>query len=245
MAHDLGSPSPSHPHAWLDLAVNQPGRAGRERAEELRARRRRLPLLKRLTADKEEERHWHAVADGKAAVARGFERLGASWHVLHSVPGAPDEADIDHVLIGPGGVFVVNSSHRADQAVCLGADTMIVDGKRVHHIQQSRREAARASRALSAAVGFKVPVTGLVLIVGDNRFDVRHQPADGTVHVSTPRAAIRWLRRLDEEWTGYGVTRIFEFARRSDTWEASPEPADVESTEPDRPGPDLEVRAAS
>jgi hypothetical protein len=167
---------------------------------------------------------------------------------LHCVPG--DGTDIDHLLIGPGGVFTVNSSHRADQAVCLGADTMIVDGKRVHHVQHSRLEAARASRLLTEAVGFHVPVTGLVVIVGDNRFDVRHQPSDGSVHVTTPRAAVRWLRRLDTDWTPYGVERIHEFARRSTTWSEreSVEAVTIDTApavETSTPDEDRGIRAAS
>lgn len=248
MSHHLGSSRTPPPAVWDDLSANQPGRAGRERAEALHAQWRALPLLKRIVASRDEERHWRGVADGKAMVAKGFDRLGSHWHALHCVPG--DGADIDHLLIGPGGVFTVNSSHRADQAVCLGADTMIVDGKRVHHIQHSRLEAARASRLLSEAVGFRVPVTGLVVIVGDKRFDVRHQPTDGSVHVTTPRAAVRWLRRLDTEWTPYGIERIHEFARRSTTWsDREPVESVAVETMPDSgaptPGEDLGIRAAS
>lgn len=246
MSHDLGSSDTGA--AWWDLSDNEPGYAGRERAESLRTQRRALPLFKRLTADREEERQWRAVADGKTQVARGFERLGLAWHSLHAIPGT-EGGEIDHLLIGPAGVFTVNSSLHADSAVCLGADTMIVNGERVHHVQHSRLEAAHASRVLSEAVGFQVPVTGLVVIIGDNRFDVRQQPSDGLVHVSTPRAAVRWLRRLDREWTAYGVSRIYEFARRSSVWATppavAPEPVREEPLSHDDSDGDLEVRAAS
>ena len=105
-----------------------------------------LPLLKRLTADRDEERHWRAVADGKAMVARRLRSARVRVASSCTACRAPDDAEIDHLLIGPGGVFAVNSSLRADQAVCLGADTMIVDGKRVHHIQHepAARPHARA-----------------------------------------------------------------------------------------------------
>lgn len=249
MSHTLGSSDAPAAALWHDLSLNQPGGSGRERAESLHADWRGLPLIKRLAANRDEERHWRAIADGKSMVARGFDRLGSSWHALHSLPGAPDAGDIDHLLIGPGGVFAVNSSHHADQAVCLGAETMIVNGKRVHHVQHSRLEAARASQLLTEAVGFNVPVTGLVVIIGDNRFDVRHQPRDGVVHVTTPRSAVRWLRRLDHEWTPYGVDRIYEFARRSTTWiesavAAPATPVEVPSSS-DEPEGDLTIRAAS
>ena len=43
---------------------------------------------------------------------------------------------------------------------------------------------------------------------------------------------MRWLRRLDSEWTPYGVDRIYEFARRSThvgERRRSRQPAEVEA----------------
>jgi hypothetical protein len=212
------SPEPD-PHGWTDLAAHRPGRDSRLRADRLRRQWRSLGWLQRRRTSRAEERRWREAGDAKRQVARSFERLGPDWRVLHALPGGPDAEVLDHLLVGPGGVFAVNSSHHASRAVCLGGDTLIVDGKRVHHVAHSRRQAARASRLLSAAVGFPVPVTGLVVVVGDSRFDTRQPRDDGSVHVTTPRGAVRLLRRHATEWTPYGVERIYELARRSSTWE--------------------------
>lgn len=220
-------PTPeADPDGWSDLAGHQPGRSSAMRADHLLREWRALGWLQRRRTSRGDERRFREIAGGKQHVARCFERLGPAWFTLHGVPGGTDSDDIDHLLIGPGGVFAVNSSHQASRAVCLGGDTLIVDGKRVHHVAHSRRESARASRLLSAAVGFQVPVTGLVVVVGDNRFDVRQQPEDGSVHVTTPRGAARWVRRNPTEWTSYGIERIYEFARRSTTW-VDPVPGDA------------------
>ncbi len=157
-----------------------------------------------------------------------LQRLGSDWQVLHSIPvGGPGgdidhrdmgDREIDHLVVGRRGVYTVNSSHHASESVWLGEDTIMVHGQRVHPMRDGRLEAARASRLLSAQVGFQVPVVGLVVIVGDTRFDVGQQPADGLVQVTTPRAAVRWLRRRENQWTSYGVERICEYARRPTTW---------------------------
>lgn len=210
--------------AWTDLADNQPGQLVRAHADALYADWRSRPLLRRLVTSRREELAVRRDADGQRQVARQFERLGSGWRVLHAVPAGGD-GSIDHLLIGPGGVFIANARHHASKTVWLGGDTLMVDGRRVHHVRDSLHDAAEVSGLLSRAVGFDVPVTALVVIVGDKRFDVSHQSDECAVRVTTPWAAVRWLRRQGTEWTDYGADRIFEHARRSTTWEGVAEPS--------------------
>jgi hypothetical protein len=55
---------------------------------------------------------WRRGAAGERHTARllaGLERQG--WVVLHDLAVAGSAANIDHLVLGPGGVFVVNSKH--------------------------------------------------------------------------------------------------------------------------------------
>lgn len=174
------------------------------------------------TTPREQQRTWRRGAIGDARLAGCFEKLGPEWRMLHAIAVGNGGRDIDHLLIGPGGVYTINSQHHAAKTVCLGGDTLLVNGQRVHHVRASRDEAAAASRALTDAVGFDVPVMGVVVIRGDRRFDVRHQPSDPSVHVTTPRASVRWLKRREVQWTSWGIDRIYEVTQRSSTWVAVP-----------------------
>jgi hypothetical protein len=51
-----------------------------------------------------DERAWRIGAVGEEAVAKRLEGFGAGWRVLHSVPVGKRGSDIDHLVIGPGGV---------------------------------------------------------------------------------------------------------------------------------------------
>ena len=55
---------------------------------------------------------WEQGAEGEVAVARALESLPEGWVVLHDLawPGR-QRANIDHVLIGPSGVFVVDAKN--------------------------------------------------------------------------------------------------------------------------------------
>lgn len=46
-------------------------------------------------------------------------------------PSGAADADIDHVLVGPAGVFTVNAKHHPSASVWVGGDTFIVNGQRV------------------------------------------------------------------------------------------------------------------
>jgi hypothetical protein len=56
---------------------------------------------------------WSRGAAGERKVGAILDGLGADWHVLHDVSFG--RGNIDHVLVGPGGAFTVETkSHRGD-----------------------------------------------------------------------------------------------------------------------------------
>ncbi len=95
-------------------AEEQASRRAR-RAAQLRAERERggavdEAALERLRRD---QRAWAAGAEGERRVAESLGRLERyGWTMLHDVrwPGRR-QANIDHIAIGPGGVFVVDAKN--------------------------------------------------------------------------------------------------------------------------------------
>jgi hypothetical protein len=154
-----------------------------------------------------------------ASVGRRLARLGPGWQVLDDVPWS--DYPVDHLVVGPGGVFAVTACYDARSVICLGSESLLVDDQRVSHGRDSRQAAADISARLSDRVGCPVPVTALVLIVGDRRFVTPDQPADAAVRVVTPAGAARWLRRRPVAWTDFGVERIYAAACDRSTWTAA------------------------
>jgi hypothetical protein len=156
-------------------------------------------------------------AGRRGPVVRDLGRLGPAWRVLDDV-AAGRRGRIEHLVIGPGGVFAVTARHDARNTICLGGDRLLVDGNRIHHGRLSREDAAEVSARLTESVGFSVPVTALVLIVGDRRFLVPDQPDDSVVRVTTPAAGARWIRRSRAELTAQAVERVYAAACDAKTW---------------------------
>ena len=205
---------------WRDLADVRAGAAARERAlAEREAQGLIRHLFSRMIDAKTDERAWRIGADGEEAVAEQLDRLDAEWRVLHAVRVGDRGSDIDHVVIGPGGVFTVNSKHHPKSSVWVGGDTVLVNGRRVPDVRNSRFEAKRASRMLAEHVGFPVPVIGVIAVVGARRgFTVKAQPADGAVAVVPRRGIGRFLKGHPRRVGLREIDAIHEVARRSHTW---------------------------
>lgn len=166
-----------------------------------------------------DERAWRVGADGEEAVAAQLAKLGPEWRVLHAVRVGERGSDIDHVVIGPGGVFTVNAKHHPNTSVWVGGDTFMINGQRVPYIRNSRYEARRAARLLAEQVGFPVDVVGIVTVVGAHKgFTVKKQPEDGAVIVVPRRRITHYLRTLSLRLQPPQIEAIYEVARRSTTW---------------------------
>ncbi|MFJ9728576.1 nuclease-related domain-containing protein [Streptomyces sp. NPDC101209] len=110
---------------------------------------------------------WYVGLEGERRVGRELQRLSASgWKVLHGVPKA-NGGDIDHLLIGPGGVFTINTKHHQNASVWVG-DTMakVNGGQPVPYAVASQAEAAYAQEVLERHCGFAVPVEPVLVFVG-------------------------------------------------------------------------------
>ena len=203
----------------VDLAGNLPGAAARRRAVELRAETPVYSLLAGALGVKTDERSWRIGADGEVEVARRLAELAPQWLTLHAIPVGDSGSDIDHLLIGPGGVFTINTKNRPDGRVWLRGDAMKVNGSSVPYVRTSRHEATRAAALLSERAGFDVEVRALIALVGaGGSLTVRDQPRDGAVRVLTSTELCSYLRSLPDVLGRPSIQRIHDVARHLATW---------------------------
>jgi hypothetical protein len=203
-----------------DLALNPPGAAARAQAVALRNAAPVRTFLSRIAGEKSDERNWRIGADAEAEVARRLQHLGANWRLLHAVPVGENGSDIDHLVIGPAGVFTVNTKHHPDANAWVRGDTFKVNGHHQPYVRNSRFEAARAARLLTASAGFDVEVRAIITVMGvSGGFTVVEQPRDGAVVVVTRKQLVAHLRGLPEALGPASVTRIFDVARHLATWQ--------------------------
>ncbi|MFG0330044.1 MAG: nuclease-related domain-containing protein [Phycisphaerales bacterium] len=111
-------------------------------------------------------------ADGEKLVAEALEELRRDgYHIFHDIPG--HRGNIDHILVGPAGVFVVETKTRskpADHDATIrvyGASVSIDNGPSDQTpIAQALAAASEVRTLLYEETGLKPPVRAVVLFPG-------------------------------------------------------------------------------
>ena len=138
------------------------------------------------------------------------------WRVIHAIPVGDRGSDIDHLVIGPGGVYSLNAKHHPGAKVWVAGNTFMVNGQRQPYLRNSRHESQRASKLLTAATGQQVSVTGVVVPIGADDIVIKQPPVD--VVVINRMRLVKWLQARTETLDTVAVEAVFEAARRSTTW---------------------------
>ena len=95
-----------------------------------------------------------------------------------------------------------------------------VNGTKVDYVQKSRSEARRASRLLTKACGFPVPVRGAIVFVDLADISEKGRPDD--VLVTTRRRLVSVLQGLPGSLSADDVRVIHHQACNSRTWLPGP-----------------------
>lgn len=141
------------------------------------------------------------------------------WGVLHSIPVYDGRSDIDHLLVGPGGVWTVNAKSHGRLRVVVNGDRVSVGRTNVDYVRSARHEAALATRVLRSH-GHDVPVYSAVALDLDysGELDIMEPPED--VVVDTAPNVVAHLRTTNTLLDQAAINSIFATARKRTTWEA-------------------------
>ncbi len=203
-----------------DLVANVAGAAVRAKRNEVNAQAPVLNLFARVLGVKTEERAWRVGAKGEEKVAAELARLGDGWHRLHAIEVGERGSDIDHVVIGPPGVFTLNAKRHPHGKAWVGERAIMINGQRTDYLRNSRFEGKRAAELLSRACDCNVVVTPVIVFVDLDVFNVKQLPSD--VHVTTRKRLLDWFRSLPPTLAPDDVEMIFTQARQSTTWQRLP-----------------------
>ena len=167
-------------------------------------------------------------AAGARALTR-LDRLGPAWHIVDwprtdtaQTYYEPDPSDdrAGFLAIGPGGVYAVTVADHGRARVLIAGDVVQINGKRPAFVAEARRDAKRAGRAMSAAVGLNVPVTPVLAFVGSGVISVHGLPKDCLVatHRELDRLLIAGGARISPATAG----KLTAVAENPATWANAP-----------------------
>lgn len=213
------------------------GGSARARAEELWARaaaERGREEEARLRAEQLEAQAgaWAAGADGERRAAAALRELPDGWVVLHDRLLRPGTSltNLDHVVVGPGGVFLVDAKNWA-------GGLSVHDDNLWQHAGRSSAKGAELDKLagfageLEKALG--VPVVPLVALAGGHSGRFKAQRVRG-VEVVPHRRLAKWLRRqpittdaISAELLARKIAHLYPPASQEDRPDAAPSAMDL------------------
>jgi hypothetical protein len=186
-----------------DARSRRAGGSAWEKAAELRSSRSTWDaLVDAVVGRRDDGWSWAKGAAGEAVVGQALATLPPThWRVLHDLPIGDRGANVDHLVIGPPGVFTINTKHLSGR-VDVDREQIRRNGRATRFLDAAVREADRVRAVLERAVGEVVEVEPLLVVHGAE-VRVGSQPRDVTV--LTSGQLIGWLSALPtvltfEQW---------------------------------------------
>ena len=157
---------------------------------------------------------WARGEQGERLVGAELDGLARDeWWVFHAIPRGGSGTDIDHLVIGVGGVFTVNTKNVAG-AVWVAQRVLMVGGQRTNYLPIASGEARDVARRMSIIA--RTAVTVRPLLVFTRQFTIKEMPADVTVlQAGTAR---RWLEAQPHVMTPQQAYEIVLIANQRETW---------------------------
>ena len=192
------------------------GRSAEEKVQELQAQSGRTSFVRRvLRPASRDEKNWNKGARGERVAAEALSRLPTGWWVFHDLQVGSRGANIDHLVVGPSGIFTINTKLSTGN-VWVGGNTFMANGHRTDYVRNSRWEAERVGRLLTAASGHPFTAMGVIAVVAP-RITIKAPPDD--VAVVSVKRLTSWLRSQPIRLTPSGVVEVVARADKPATWQ--------------------------
>lgn len=219
---------------YLDPAA---GSGARAKEQELAAGKGWLQRgYERLTDARTEDRSWRLGAEGEERVAGILAKhLDERWVVVHDLTIGSRGANLDHLLIGPAGVFTLNTKNLSGQ-LKVYERAIYQNGHKTGFVPGVLREARKVQERLSNASGHPVTAWSVLVLAGKCEVLVKKPPTDLTI-ISASKLG-RWLTQLPGvKLTAGEVLALERAARDPETWSSRRGGSSVAGRTPPAPPP--------
>jgi hypothetical protein len=153
---------------------------------------------------------------GELHVADVLEELRTEgYRPVHDIVG--DGFNIDHVIVGPAGVFAIETKYRSGRGEITFRNTEgVFVGDRLEEkdcFKQARGGAATISDLIHENCGRRQSVTPIVVFVGD--WKIKDEWRDTDARVFTPDGLLRYIRNQQPRLTRKDIELIASHLERS------------------------------
>ena len=166
---------------------------------------RLFPIARRFNRGERGERH----------VADVLEELRSNGYLpIHDI--VRDGFNVDHVLVGPGGIFAIETKYRSGKGeISVRNEGVFVAGRLEEKdcLTQARGSAKAISQLIAENCRRVEWVTAIVVFVGD--WKIRNKWRDTNVRVFTPERLLDYIRDQQPQLTRKDIELIASHLERS------------------------------
>jgi hypothetical protein len=152
------------------------------------------------------------------AVAGLLEELGVRWDILHGVPCPQGGPQLDHLVIGPAGVFVIRGYDFRAADVWVSEDGLRT-GRRKHPLGELIGQAASAAQWLETATGLQPAARAVAVVLEPAKIWTKRD--SDAVAVVGGKALVTWLLTQPQTLSGTEVAMLSDAADRPATWDTA------------------------
>lgn len=141
-------------------------------------------------------------------------RLGSDWVAVHDLQIGNRGSNIDHLVLGQGGVFSLNTKHLTGEVIAT-ARSLRVNGYRSVYFPKAVAEARAVAGRLEGSLPDGVRVTPVLVVIA-SKVDVRVTAPD--VAVLIPKQLLGWLNQQARVLSDDQVKGLEKIIRLPTTW---------------------------
>ena len=127
---------------------------------------------------------WYLGALGELEVGRVLGTLPPEWHVFHALPIDTRGTDIDHLVVGPGGIVTINTKNHRGKTIWVAGTTFMVSGHKVPYIRNAAYEADRVTKLFQERMPGLPPVHAAIALISPKTLTIKKRPAGVTIVTS-------------------------------------------------------------
>ncbi|WP_166788408.1 nuclease-related domain-containing protein [Cryobacterium sp. TMS1-13-1] len=162
---------------------------------------------------------WYRGAQGEIEVGRILSRLPPEWRVFHALPIGEADADIDHLVIGPGGIFTINTKHHRGKKIWIAERAFLVNGHKQPYLRNSKFEATRVTKILHERMPQLPPVQAVIALVSPASITIKKQPEE--VKILDAYNLRRWLLKRPVILAEAELVELAAIVDAPETWSAA------------------------
>ncbi|TFC28777.1 NERD domain-containing protein [Cryobacterium sp. TMT1-3] len=161
---------------------------------------------------------WYRGAQGEIEVGRILSRLPLEWRVFHALPIGKAGADIDHLVLGPGGIFTINTKHHRGKKIWIAERSFLVNGQKQPYLRNSKFEATRVTKMLQERMPQLPPAQAVIALVSPAQITIKKRPEE--VRVLNANDLRPWLLKRSVALAEAELVQLAAIVDAPATWKS-------------------------